>query len=343
MSAIPPFRSDNTAGACPEVLTAITKANRGLASSYGSDDLSGALDRTMSEIFERRCWCFPVGTGTAANALALSTIAPARTLIACHAQAHILRNEDVAVQLFSPGIALEPLSGMAGRIAVDALEDFTRRFDASARRWSALSLTQLTEAGTHYGLDEIATLAGIAHRRGGRVHMDGARFANAVVGLGCSPAEMSWRSGIDVLSLGATKNGTLNADAVVAFDAATADAIRSHLKRSGQLFSKMRFMAAQLLAMFEADLWLKNARHANAMARRLSDALVALTGIDVVCPVEGNHVFLRLAEQLERRLSQSGSLPWRSGTDEVGRPVYRLVTSFQTKAEEIERFAALLV
>jgi threonine aldolase len=209
-------------------------------------------------------------------------------------------------------------------------------------RWSALSLTQLTEAGTVYSLDKVSALAAIAHRGGARVHMDGARFANAVVALGATPADASWRSGVDILSFGATKNGTTNADAIVTFDKAVADATRSRLKKSGQLYSKMRFMAAQLLALLDDGLWLRNAGHANAMARRLRDQLAQCSGVKILHPVDGNHVFVRLSAPLTLRLVEVGSLPWRCGTDKQNHPVYRLVTSFTTEPEEVDRFAALL-
>jgi threonine aldolase len=343
MKTSPPFRSDNTAGACLAVLEAITRTNCGLASAYGTDDHSAALNEAMSDVFERRCWCFPVGTGTAANALALAAVAQVNTLIACHTGAHVLRSEDEAVRFFWPGIGFEPLPGKAGRIAIAMLEDAAREKCTSApTRWSALSLTQLTEAGTVYSLDETAALAAAARRHGARVHMDGARLANAVVALGAIPADASWRSGVDILSFGATKNGTINADAVVAFDETVAGAVQSRLKQSGQLYSKMRFMAAQLLALLEDGLWLKNAEHANAMAQRLNERISACCGVEILHAVEGNHLILRLAEPLVRRLTEVGSIPWQSDTDEQGQPIYRLVTSFDTKPEEVDRFAILV-
>jgi threonine aldolase len=341
MTTIPPFRSDNTAGIYPTVLDAMGRMNDGLAPAYGADDLSSALNEAMSEVFERRCWCFPVGTGTAANALALAAISQGEALIACHTGAHILRNEDEAVRFFSPGMMLSALPGEAGRIALEGLVDLARQSTASGTiRWSALSLTQLTEAGTVYTLDDLAILCSIAHDHGALVHMDGARFANAVVALGCKPSEASWRSGVDILSFGATKNGTINADGVVAFDQAIADSIRLRLRRSGQLYSKMRFMAAQLLAYLEGGLWLKNAAHANMMTRRLRDQL-QYPGVEILHAVDGNHLFLRLAESSKQCLAEAGALPWCSGTDEQGRPIYRLVTSFMTTTSEVDRFAAL--
>lgn len=339
MNPVPPFRSDNTAGACAAVMEAMARANDGQESAYGADEFSVALNKSMSDLFERQCWCSPVGTGTAANALALAAVSSAGTRIACHAGAHILRSEDEAVRFFSPGVQLEPLPGEGGRIAPNTLE--RKRAAAQFARWSALSLAQLTEAGTLYDTDAVAALCDIARHSGARVHMDGARFANAVATLGCTPAQASWRSGIDLLSFGATKNGGMNADAIVAFDRKTADAVRSRLKRSGQLTSKMRFMAVQLLALVDDGLWLRNARHANAMARRLRDRLAMCADVEILHAVDGNHLFLRLAEPLARHLGAAGALPWRSGSDEQGRPIYRLVTSFATAAEEVDRFAAL--
>jgi threonine aldolase len=343
MNPVPPFRSDNIAGACPGVLEAIPRMNAGVAAAYGADEPSIALNDAMSDVFERQCWCFPVGTGTAANALSLAAIASGKAMIACHTDAHILRHEDDAVRFFSPGVTLAPLPGENGRMMPDALADLAReKAGAAAIRWSALSLTQLTEAGTVYRRDDVAMLAAIAHDHGALVHMDGARFANAVVALGCTPAEASWRSGVDVLSFGATKNGTINTDAVVTFDQAIAESVRSRLRRSGQLYSKMRFMAAQLLAYLEGGLWLRNAAHANAMARRLRDHIAHCRGVEILHEVDGNHLFLRLHELRATRLMKVGALPWRSGTDARGQPVYRLVTSFATTSAEIDAFAALL-
>ena len=172
--------------------------------------------------------------------------------------------------------------------------------------------------------------------------MDGARFANAVVALGCSPADVSWQRGIDILSFGGTKNGTINADAVVTFDEAVAEAVRSRLKKAGQLYSKMRFMAAQLLSLLNEGLWLRNAAHANTMAQRLRDRLIGCRGVEIVHAVDGNHVLLRLAPFVAKSLAEAESLPWQSGTDQHGRPVYRLVTSFATRPEEVDGFLALL-
>ena len=341
MSAPPPFRSDNTAGACPEVLEAIAEANRGLASAYGNDDLSAVLNEAMSDVFEHRSRCFPVGNGTSANALALSGLCEAGDVIACHMHAHILLNEDSAAQFFTGDVRMKPLFGDAGRIDAEALETFARVAKSrSEGRWTALSLTQLTEAGTVYSLEETAMLAGIARRGGAKVHMDGARFANAVASLRATPADLSWKRGVDVLSFGATKNGAMNVDAIVTFDAALAARIEARLKMSGQLYSKMRFMAAQLLALLKGGVWLRNARHANGMAEQLRERLSAVRGVEILSPVEGNHVFVKLDPDLFDRLEKASSAPWQSGTDDGGRPIYRLVTSYATTTTEIESFAA---
>jgi len=340
--SVPPFRSDNTSGICAEVLEAVVHANSGLAAAYGKDDLSAALNDAMSEVFERRCWCFPVSTGTAANALALSAVSAANTVVACHADAHVLRSEDSAAEFFTPGIRLQPLTGEAGRISSQALNRFAGTMATTEDRWSALSITQLTEAGTVYTLDETASLAELAHRYGAKVHMDGSRFANAVVSLASKPADASWRSGVDILSFGATKNGAMNADCVIALDADLAARVESILKRTGQLQSKMRFMAAQLMAMLSGDLWLKNAAHANAMAQRLRGRLAEIEGVEIVFPVEGNHVFVRLAPEPILVLEKANAVPWQARTDENGEPIFRMVTSFSTDAGELDGFAALL-
>lgn len=342
MTSIPLFRSDNTAGVSPQVLEALAVANRGLAAAYGQDDLSSALNDAMSEVFERRCWCFPVSSGTAANALALSAISATETVIACHSEAHILRNEDSATQFFTPGVRLEPLGGDDGRISADLLAAFARASASAESTWSALSLTQLTEAGTVYLPDEIASLAETAHACGAKVHLDGARFANAVVSLDCRPADMSWRMGVDILSFGATKNGAMNADAVITFDAILAAKVESRLKKSGQLTSKMRFMAAQLIAMLQEDLWLENAAHANAMAQRLHELLSGVSGVEIVHAVEGNHLFISLDAQQLSKLRDAATELWQVRTDKNGNPVFRIVTSFSTGADEIDRFINLL-
>jgi threonine aldolase len=342
MTSVPPFRSDNTAGVCPEVLDALGEVNRGLAAAYGQDDFSSRLNDAMSEVFERRSWCFPVSSGTAANALALSAISAADTVIACHTDAHILRNEDSATEFFTPGVRLEPIPGSAGRISFAGLSAFASTPEEARGRWSALSITQLSEAGTVYALDELVGLAEVAHRHAAKVHLDGARLGNAVVSLLAKPADVTWRSGIDIVSFGATKNGAMNADAVVTFDAGLAAQVECRLKRSGQLQSKMRFMAAQLMAMLKGDLWLRNATQANAMAQRLHARLSELAGVEILFPVDGNHIYAKLDPLQMLKLQKAGAGLWRVRTGEDDDPVFRLVTSFSTGPDEIDGFAALL-
>jgi threonine aldolase len=336
------FRSDNVAAASPEMLQAIERANHGEAPSYGTDSLTQGLHQVFSDLFERRVWCFPAGTGIAANGLALAAIAPPETIIACHQNAHIRRSEDGAVAFFTEGAELAPLSGGSGKIAPDALDSFARRGYAAGKPWAALSIAQLTEAGTLYENNQIAELAEIAHSRGARVHMDGARFANAIAAFRCTAAEASWRCGVDVLSFGATKNGAMSAEAIVVFDEKTAQVLAEKLKRTGQLNSKMRYLAAQLHAYLQHDLWLGNARHANAMAARLAAGIQVASGACLAHPVNGNLIFVRLAPEILQRLSQAGIEVWQNGTDDTGQQTYRLATSFQTTIEEVNLFLSLL-
>jgi len=269
------FRSDNEVGAHPAVLEAVMSAfsGGGTAPSYGADEWTHRVERRLREIFEKPdLVAFPVATGTAANSLALSCCTPSWGAIYCHAEAHIVVDEANAPEFFTAGAKLCTLPGPAGKV------DHKKLAEALAQpvygvvhhpQPAAVSITQATECGTVYGPDEVAAIATTAHRHGLKLHMDGARFANALAFVGCSAAELSWMSGVDVLSLGATKNGTLAAEVVVFFEPDLAREFEFRRKRSGHLFSKMRFLSAQLEAYLTDGLWLANAGHANAMARRL--------------------------------------------------------------------------
>jgi threonine aldolase len=339
------FLSDNAAPVAPTILDAIVRANDGFATAYGDDDWTRSVERHLSEIFEVAVFLVP--TGTAANALALAHVTPPWGAVLCHADSHIATDECGAPEFFGGGIKLVQLPGDQGKITAETLKGFlANNFEHSPHQLipSALSITQATETGTVYRLGEIAALCEIAHERSLAVHMDGARFANAVVRLGATPAQATWQSGIDVLSFGATKAGALAAEAVVFFDPTRAAFMAERRKRAGHLLSKHRFLAAQFAAILEDGRWLALARHANLMADRLSANLAAV-GLAPVWPVEANLVFVVLPRALDARLKAAGAKYYeRTNTSlKLGRDqiLARLVTSFATQEDEVQRFAYL--
>jgi threonine aldolase len=341
------FASDNTAPVAPAVLDAVVQANSGYARGYGNDEWTQDVERRLSDIFERDVAVFLVSTGTAANALALAQVTPPWGVVFCHVESHIATDECGAPEFFGGGFKLAGLPGNAAKIPPRALQAAIAGYGDLAPHQmipAALSITQASEAGTIYRTDEIGTLADIAHARSLAVHMDGARFANALVRLNATPAQLTWQSGVDVLSLGATKGGALAAEAVVVFDPARASFMAERRKRAGHLVSKHRFLAAQFAAYLADDLWLKLARHANAMADRLAERLQAI-GLPPVWPVEANLVFVVLPRALDARLKEAGANYYLRPSEnfDVGpdRVLARLVTSFATQDEEIERFLSL--
>jgi threonine aldolase len=341
------FASDNTAPVAPAILDAIVRANAGYALGYGNDDWTHAAEKRLAEVFERDVAVFLVPTGTAANALALAQVTPPWGVVFCHAQSHIVTDECGAPEFFGGGLKLCGLPGNGGKIAPDTLQTALAGYGGHRPHQmiaSALSITQASEAGTIYRPDEIATLCDIAHARSLAVHMDGARFANALVRFNATPAQLTWRSGIDVLSFGATKGGALAAEAVVFFDPARAAFLGERRKRAGHLLSKHRFIAAQFLAYLDNDLWLALARHANAMADRLAEQLSAV-GLPPVWPVEANLIFVALPRELDAKLKAAGASYYVRSSEglDVGpdNVLVRLVTSFATQSEDIERFVGL--
>lgn len=341
------FASDNTAPVVPAILDALAEANRGYARGYGNDDWTEAAERRFCEIFERQVAAFLVPTGTAANALALAQVSPPWGAIFCHADSHILTDECGAPEFFANGVKLVGLAGAAGKITTDGLAAALAGYGGHSPHQvipSALSVTQATEAGTIYRTNEVAALAQIARQRSLAVHMDGARFANALVRLNATAAEMTWRSGVDVLSLGATKGGALAAEAVIFFDPAAADFFGERRKRGGHLLSKHRFLAAQFLAYLADDRWLELARHANAMADKLAAALTTI-GLRPVWPVEANLIFVVVPRALDAKLKAAGASYYVRNSDslDIGADnvLIRLVTSFATLDDDIERFVNL--
>ncbi len=337
------FLSDNTAGAAPAVMEAVLRANDGREASYGADEISRRLTRRFSDLFEKDVVVHPVLTGTAANALSIATLCPPWGAVLCHAGAHIHVDECGAPEFFS-GAKLVPVDGPGGKLTPAGLSAALGHFQPGFVHHvqpRMVSLTQATELGTAYAPDEIAAISAVASEREMVVHMDGARFANAVAGLGRSPAELTWKSGVDVLSFGATKNGALAAEAVIVFNPHLVADFEYRRKRSGHLVSKMRFVSAQLDAMLDGGLWLSLAGQANAMARRLEAGLKSIQGVVIAHPVEANEVFFTLPDQGAReRLEKQGArfYVWSPAHEPV--PLIRLVCAFSTTQAEVDAFLA---
>jgi threonine aldolase len=334
------FGSDNIAPVAPEIFAALAAANEGNVDSYGADAWSARLNERFSAFFGRDVTVFPLATGTAANALALSLLAPPYGAVLCTDIAHIDNDECNAVEFFTGGAKLLGLPTDDGRLDAAQLAGPVAQAAAmgvhNAQPY-AVSLTQATEWGTVYGLGALGAITAAARGHGLGVHMDGARFANAVVSLGCAPGAMV--AGVDVLSFGATKNGAMAAEAVVIFDPARAAGFAQRRKRSAQLWSKQRYLSAQLLALLENDLWHRHASHANAAAGRLAAGLGNLPGVRLLLPVEANELFVALPEAMVARLEAAGFgfYRWRTpGVTAGADPVIRLVTSYATPAEAVE-------
>ncbi len=333
------FASDNVSCACPEVMDAVVAVNSGIADSYGQDAHTIKLTATLSEFFETEVTVFPVVSGTAANALALSALTPSYGKVFCHQMSHINTDECGAPEFFTGGAKLIPISSDDGKITADSLASMIRgKGNVHSAQPATLSITQSCEVGTVYQLNEIEAVCATAHQHELNVHMDGARFANALVALGASPAEMTWKSGVDVLTLGGTKNGCLAAEAVVFFKPELVQSFPYLHKRAGQLLSKMRFVSAQLEAYVSNDVWQRNARHANAMAARLSEGLVAIPGIELAYPTQSNEVFARMSRQLIGRLAAEGIQVTEGELDETAPP--RFVAAWDSKVEEIDGLLA---
>ena len=335
------FRSDNTLGCSPEILEALSKASHGSASAYGFDPITERLRERVRAIFETDCEILPVSTGTAANSLAIAAMTPTWGGIFAHNDSHVYREELGAPEFFSNGAKMIPIDGADGKLhATDvaaAIDDVER--GKRMAKPSCLSITQATESGTVYSPQELAELCEAAHWRHLGVQVDGARFANAVVSAGCSPAELSWKAGVDVLALGATKNGAMAAELLVIFKRELHEELAQRLHRSGHRYSKMRFLSAQLDAYLTNDLWLRNARHANTAAEHLAAGFEE-HGIETLRPVEANVVFVRLSPQMAKRLTDGGILFY----DWVlfGPDAYRFVTGFDTKEEDVYTLLRLL-
>lgn len=333
------FCSDNVTGIAPEIMAAINAANQGATMPYGNDEYTQRLESKFAELFETELMIFPVATGSAANALALSVITPPFGAIYCHIESHINSDECGAPEFYSGGAKLVTLTGSHGKISADELALMLKKAGTGVVHHvqpAAVSITQATEAGTVYSIDEIKQIAEITHAHNLSLHVDGARFANAVVSLGCTPAEITWRAGVDVLSFGATKNGAMAAEAVIFFKRELGETFKYRRKRSGHLFSKMRFLSAQLDAYITNNLWLKNAAHANQMAAKLVAGISSLPGVKICHPVQANEIFVQMPEHMIKKLLAKGFQFYRwEGEDAT---TLRLVTAFNTKEEDVDAF-----
>ena len=323
------FRSDNTGRAAPELIAALAAANTGSDLGYGGDALTARLQERFTDLFETPVRVFPVPTGTAANALALAAACTPFGAVYCSADAHINTSECNATSFFGGGTKMVPIAGTHGKIDSQALEAAIASAGIGLPHKSqpaAINLVQATDLGAVYTLDEVAAISDVAHAHGLKVHMDGARFANAVARLGCTPAEASWRAGIDILSFGVTKNGGLLSDAIVVFTPDTATQLGFHLRRAGHIWSKMRFASAQIIAYVEDDLWLRLATQANAAASRIAAGIGAVGGISLAAPVEANELFVVAPAKVLDAVADAGVLFYRRG-HQLGRFVCRWDTS----------------
>jgi threonine aldolase len=333
------LKSDNVLGCAPEILEALARANTGTDASYGSDAITARLQAQVSALFEHEAFVLPVSTGIAANGLSLSTLTPPWGAIYCHDLAHIARDEWCAPEFFTGGARLQTIQTPHARITPDALA--ARVTDTLyAAKPAVVSVTQVTEAGTVYTVDALHALGARARALGLALHMDGARFANAVASLGCRPADLTWRAGVDAVALGAAKNGTMTAEAIVVFRRDRFEELEHRRRRAGHVSSKMRFLSAQLEAYFANDLWLRLARHANAQAARLAQLLAQRTDVTLVQPVEANLVFAALPERTTRHLRAQGAefLDWPS----LGPDVVRFVCGWATSDATIDQLVAAL-
>ena len=346
------FASDNWAGVHPDISANLTRHAAGIATAYGDGDLDRAVYKRFNEIFEREVAVFFVATGTAANALSLTAYNKPGGISFAHRESHVIEDECGAPEYFSGGSRLHAIDGALGKIDPHTLEKAVGRFAPEIVHWGrpmAVSLTQSTEVGTIYSLDEISRISAIAKHHRLPLHMDGARFANALVALETTPAEMTWKRGVDIVSFGGTKNGCWCAEAIVLFDLDRAKELSFLRKRAAQLFSKSRFISAQFEAYFTDGLWLDTARHANAMAARLAAAIEDSATAKLAWLPQANEVFAVMRRDQAEKLQSAGAAfyDWHKphsfdghvGEDEL---LYRFVTSFATTSDEVDRFGQLI-
>lgn len=330
------FLSDNNAGMCPAALAAMVAENaRGHAVGYGDDEATKEAERAIADLFETDCDVFFVFNGTSANALAIAQMCQPYHAVIAHGFSHVEWDETNAPGFFAGGASLLTVDTPAAKMTLAAAEAKATQFQGVHHvKVHALTLTQSTELGTVYTLDELAAFGELARRHKLKFHMDGARFANAIASLNTMPAEMSWRRGVDVLSFGGVKNGLAVGECLIFFDRELAKDFAWRRKQAGQLNSKMRFMTAPWRALLEDDVWLKNARHANAMGLRLANGLAAIKGVELMHPVEANGVFVHLPADLQQRLRDKG---WKFYTF-VPPTGCRLMCAWDTTTETVDTF-----
>jgi threonine aldolase len=327
--------SDTYAGVCTEAMQALIEANVGHAAPYGDDPWTARATQLLCELFEQECAAFIVGTGTAANSLALAAICQPFHSVICHADAHIQTDECGAPEYLGGGLKLVPIPGEHGKLTPDAIrEAAAKRRDVHSSKPRAISISQATEVGTVYTAAEVRALGDTAHELGLRLHMDGARFANAVASLDCPPRALTWQAGVDVLSFGGTKNGLAAGDAVIFFDRGMAEEFAYRRKQAGQLFAKMRYFSAPWVALLESRAWLRNARHANAMAQLLASELLAIPRMRILHPVEANAVFVQMPAGWSEALQARGWHYYHIADGD------RLMCSWDTQEEDITAFIA---
>src|SRR6266487_3557564 len=331
------FSSDNVAPICPEARAALQEANAHYAPSYGEDRWTARACDRIREIFETDCDVYFVFTGTAANALSLAQLCKSFQSVICHQRSHVQTDECGAPEFFTGGSKLLLIDGANGKIDIGHAEALLARHnELHSHKPGAISISQATEFGTVYRRDEIAAIADLARKHQLFLHMDGARFANAIASLDCAPKAITWEAGVNVLCFGGTKNGAAVGDLVIFFDKEISREFDYRAKQAGQLGSKMRFLAAPWLGLLTGDAWLRNAQHANRAARGLASRLRKGAGIESVFPVEANEVFVSMDERLASGLHARG---WRFYKF-IEPDVYRLMCSWSTIEEEISSFIA---
>jgi threonine aldolase len=351
--AIMNFISDNASGASPKVMAALAAANTGMASAYGTDDWTRRVGQKFCELFEREVSVHLAATGTGANALALACLVEPYQSVLTHEESHIIDDECGAPEFFTHGAKLIGLPGAGGKLLPEIVAAQLSRMSRNVKQMqpAALSISQVTENGLVYTPGEVAALAAAIQPRGLKLHMDGARFANAIIALGCTPAEITWKSGVDVLTFGGTKNGAWAAEAVIVFDPASSAAAQMpwRRKRGGHTLSKGRFIGAQFEALLEDDHWLELARHANAMAVRLAAGFSRVPGVRLAWDCQANEVFPVLPTKLHEKLKAAGAI-YNVWTDVAmapetrpgpGHVIGRFVTAFTTTESDISDLVAV--
>ncbi|MCM2130145.1 threonine aldolase family protein [Larsenimonas rhizosphaerae] len=326
--------SDNTSGICPEALAWFLKANEQDDLAYGNDEWTHRAADQFRTLFDTDCDVFFAFNGTAANSLSLAALCQSYHSVICHELAHIETDECGGPEFFSNGSKLLSVPGINGKLTPEGIREVvTRRNDIHYPRPRVISLTQSTEVGTVYSLNELRAIREVAREFDLRIHMDGARFANACASLGVTPAELTWQSGVDVLCFSGTKNGLALGEAILFFDHRLSEDFAYRCKQAGQLASKMRYISAPWLGLLENDVWLSNAAHANAMATRLAEGVKGLSGVDLMFPVQANAVFIELPDEVQGRLREQG---WSFYTF-IGKGGVRFVCSWNTSAALVDR------